>query len=226
MMKVGVMFFCILVLGCSSKEKKDENLEQKKVPAVKITYETKEPAIEKSFKEVQDSLRLILLESKPNESLKSSLLEELYIRGLVTEENGEILIPLPFDLHGLDCGAPDYYSTDLSFKIPSKNPIEFPEKIDVKLHEHGCVDNEKTINSQFIQKEKSQEYINYFSEELKSNLVIKKKGELYYYPHLKSNSISAKVIDEMFENGEFNDTIIAPYQSTAMTSNEYELFLQ
>ena len=30
----------------------------------------------------------------------------------------------------------------------------------------------------------------------------------------------------MFENGEFDDAEIAPYQSTVMTSNEYEHFIK
>jgi len=225
-MKKSILFFCLLLLACSSKEKEKETIEQVEVIPIEKNYETKATTIEMSFEELQDSLRKVLLNSKLNENLKSSLFQELYIRGLVVEENGEISFDLPFNLHGLDGGVPDCYSTDLSFKIPSNKPIEFPEKIDVKLHEYGCVDKEETIKSTFIQKEKSTEYLNYFSEDLQSNLVIKKNGELYYYPHLKSYSISVRAIDEMFENAEFDDAEIAPYQSTVMTSNEYERFLE
>ena len=108
-----------------------------------------------SFEEVQDSLKKVLLTSKQNENLKSSLFQELYIRGLVVEEFNEILFDLPFNLHGVDGGVPDCYSTDLTFKAPLNNPIELPVRIEVELHEYGCVDKEKTINSTFIQKEKS-----------------------------------------------------------------------
>ena len=113
---------------------------------------------------------------------------------------------------------------DANFRILSNEPVEFPNKIDFKLFEHGCVDEEETKNSVFKLKDKSQDYVNYFSEELKSNLIIKGNGDLYYYPHLNSNSISIKTIDKMFENSEFDDAEIAPYQSTVMTSNEYEKF--
>jgi len=59
-----------------------------------------------------------------------------------------------------------------------------------KLIEQGCIDKEEAKNSVFILKEESQDYLNYFSEELKSNLIIKRNSDLYYYPHLKPNYIS------------------------------------
>jgi len=228
LMKVSLVFFSLLVTSCSSKQKKEDTVVQNEEPATETIYETKDTttATEKSFEEVQDSLRKVLLDSKPNENLKSSILQELYLRGLVIQENDKILFNLPFNLHGLDCGAPDCYSTDISFSIPSNEPVEFPDKIDFKLFEHDCVDEEETKNSVFELKEKSQDYVNYFSREEKSNLIIKRNGDLYYYPHLKSNSIKIKTIDEMFENGEFDDAEIAPYQSTVMTSNEYEHFIK
>jgi hypothetical protein len=173
-MKISILFFVFLLFGCSSKEKEEETIKGVEVIPIEKNNETKATTVEMSFEEVQDSLRKVLLNSKLNENLKSSLFQELYIRGLVVEENDEISLDLPFNLHGLDGGAPDCYSTDLSFKIPSNTPIEFPEKIDVKLYQYGCVDQEETINSTFIQKEKSEEYVNYFSEELRSNLIIKK----------------------------------------------------
>ena len=227
-MRVLVILFSLLLTACSSQEKKEDKVKLIEVPKTEIKIDTKEAntIIEKSFEETQDSLRKVLLKSKLNKNLKSSLLQELYIRGLVAQENDEISFNLPFNLHGLDCGAPDCYSTDISFRIPSKEPIEFPDKIDFKLFEHGCVDEEETENSVFELKEKSQDYVNYFSEESKSNLIIKRNGDLYYYPHLKSNSISINTIDKMFENGKFEDAEIAPYQSTVMTSNEYEHFIK
>ena len=227
-MKVLIIFLSLLIISCSSKQNKEEIVVQNEEPTTEITYETKETttATEKSFEETQDSLRKVLLGSKPNENLKSSILQELYIRGLVVQENDEITFNLPFNLHGLDCGAPDCYTTDISFRISANEPIEFPDKIDFKLFEHGCVDKEETTNSVFELNEESQENVNYFSEELKSNLIIKRNGELYYYPHMKSSSIGVKTINEMFENGEFDDAEIAPYQSTVMTSNEYEHFIK
>lgn len=224
-MKVLLFLLSFLTFSCSSKEKRTEITEQNKVQAdLSTNEETEIINSELTSEETQDSLHNILLKSKPNENLKSSLLQELYIRGLVNQENDQIYFELPFNLHGLDCGAPDCYSTDISFKIVSVEPIEFPEYIDFKLNEHGCVDQERSINSIFKLKEKSNEYVNYFSEELKSNLIIKNK-ELYYYPHLNANYISVATIEKMFENNEFEDAEIAPYQSTVMISNEYEHFI-
>jgi hypothetical protein len=227
-MKMLVTFLSLMVIACSSKQQKEDALARTEVSAIESTYETKEAtdANEKRYEEVQDSLRKVLLDAKPNKNLTSSLLQEFYLRGLVIQENDQILFNLPFNLHGLDCGAPDCYSTDISFRIPSNEPIDFPNKIDFKLREYGCVDEEKTIKSTFALKEKSQEYVNYFSEELKSNLMIKRNGELYYYPHLQSRSISIKAIDEMFESGAFDEAEITPFQSTVMTSSEYEHFLK
>lgn len=225
--KVSAVLFSLLLFACSSKENKKETVEQVEVKADEKMHETNEvTTTEKSFEETQDSLRKVLLSFKPKENLKSSLLQEFYIRGLVNQKGDSIYFVLPFNLHGLDCGAPDCYSTDITFKIPSNEPIEFPDKIDFTLYEHGCIDIEKTKNSVFKLKENSVGYVNYFSEELKSNLIIKKNGELYYYPHLKTNSINVKTVNKMFENNEFEDAEIAPFQSTVMTSNEYEHFIK
>lgn len=225
--KAVILFFSLMIFSCSSKEKRTEITEENKVHVNLSTDKTKEAVnTQLTFEETQDSLRNVLLKSKPNENLKSSLLQELYIRGLVNQEGNKIFFELPFNLHGLDCRAPDCYSTDISFEIPLTEPIEFPDKINFKLYEYGCVEQEKSINSVLELKEKSTEYINYYSEELKSNLIIKRNGELYYYPHLKTNSIGIETIEKIFENYEFDDDEIVPYQSTVMTSNEYEYFIK
>ncbi len=179
------------------------------------------------FEETQDSLRKTLIKSKPNENLKSSILQELYIRGLVNQVNDKITFNLPFDLHGLDCGAPDCYSTDISFEITSNEPVQFPKTININLFEHGCVDQEISTKGVFNLVEESSEYINYFSKKFKSNLIIKKNGQIYYYPHGKTNTISVKTLDKMFENYEFEkENVIVPYQSTTMEKNEYQNFIE
>jgi len=181
----------------------------------------------KKFSETQDSLRTLLLNSKSNESIKTSILQELYIRDLVNQVNDDIIFNLPFDLHGLDCGAPDCYSTDISFKIPASNSILFPEKINFALYEHGCGERNISVNGIFELVEQSVEYVNYYSKELKSNLIIKAGTELYYYPHEKPSSVKAETIDYMFNTYEFEkENVIVPYRSSIMMSNEYEYFLR
>ena len=74
-MKVSLVFFSLLVISCSSKQKKEDTVVQNEEPATETIHETKDTttATEKSFEEVQDSLRKVLLDSKPNENLKSSM---------------------------------------------------------------------------------------------------------------------------------------------------------
>jgi hypothetical protein len=218
-----------MIFSCSSKEKRIGIAEPAETKTKLILSEVKEEVKpDLTFEETQDSLFKVLLKSKPNENLKSSILRELYIRGLVNQVDDKISFELPFNLHGLDCGAPDCYSTDISFKITSSESVEFPENINFELFEHGCVDQEKLIKGEFKLSEESTEFINYFSKELKSNLIIKRNGQLYYYPLERTSSVSSKTIDIMFESYEFEDAEIVPFQSTIMTSQSqnYEYFIK
>ena len=221
-------FFSLSIISCSSNQKNEDITVQDRESFTETFSNIKETttATGNQFEEVQDSLRQVLLDSKSNETLKAGLLQEFYLRALVDQKEDKVLFNLPFNIHGLDCGAPDCYSTDISFSIALSEPLEFPDKVDFKLIEQGCIDKEEAKNSVFILKEESQDYLNYFSEELKSNLIIKRNGDLYYYPHLKSNSINTETIDAMFETNGFDDADIVPYQSTVMTSNDYQQFIK
>tara|TARA_R110000850_G_scaffold277151_1_gene424813 strand:+ start:6858 stop:7526 length:669 start_codon:yes stop_codon:yes gene_type:complete len=182
---------------------------------------------ELTFTETQDSLRTLLLKSKPNENLKGSILQELYIRGLVNQVDDKISFELPFNLHGLDCLAPDCYTTFISFDIPAREPVAFPETINFSLSEYGCVEEEISINGVFERVEESPEYVNYFSKELKSNLIIKKDTGLYYYPHQNPYSVSVETVDKMFENYAFEkEDVIVPYRSNVMLISEYQHFIE
>jgi len=206
-MKVSILLFSLIILSCSSKERKsEENKAQTEINNSELT-----------LGQVKDSLLIARPKSKLNENLQSSLLAELYLKRLVSQQNNKILFQLPFNLHGLDCGAPDCYSTDIIFEIPSTEPIEFPENINLKLYERGCIEHEKSLNSIFKLKEKTTEYVNYFSEKLKSNLIIKRNGQLYYYPHQQENSVSVNAVEKMFAENEFEkENAIAPFRSTIM----------
>lgn len=233
-MKYSAILFLILCLSCSSdsNQKPITQTEQAAMnegfvdlPADSL-YEKVTASSEQTFDEWEDSLRNALMASKPNENLKSSVLQEVYIRGLANQVKDQFVFELPFDLHGFDCGAPDCYSTDLRFSIPATSPVTFPKTIEVSLFEHGCVEQEHTEEAQFELKENTPNLVNYFSAPLKSNLIIKKSGELYYYPHQQKTSVLAATLDERIENFDFEkEDKIAPYQSTTMTTVEYELFL-
>lgn len=223
-MKITFVLFTLLLISCSSKEKKDKVDNQWNV----LTEKTTPTKAKLSFEEAQDSLRKKLLKSKPNNNLKSSLLQELYIRGMVDQVGNKILFDLNFNLHGFDCGAPDCYSTNISFEIAAKEPIEFPDKINFELLEQGCgIENKNPTNGLFELVEVSTKYVNYYSKKQQSNLVILGEEKmLYYFPNTKPNTIKVRLLDQLFE--QYNDedpNAIVPYQSTTMTTNEYENFL-
>lgn len=210
------------MISCAVKEKK-------------VRIETKTEVLSEKedsfsiFEKMQDSLRIVILNSKPQANLKAIILQELYIRGLVNQIEGKIKFELPFNLHGFDCGAPDCYATHISFEITAKEPIQFPKKIDVKLREHGCgIEHDILENGVFELMEHSNEYVNYYSKKQQSNLVILgKKKKLYYFPDTQPNSIKVANIDTLFKNyNEEDPNAIAPYQSTKMTSNTYEKFIK
>ena len=229
-MKIPFLFICLLIISCSSNVNKEGISEQTEVVSEKnITKNDKITKEELTFEETQDSLRTLLLNSKPNKNLKSSILQELYIRGLVNQINDKIIFEIPFNLHGFDCEAPDCYSTDITFEIIAKEPIEFPKTINFKLSEYGCgIENEISENGIFELVEQSPKYVNYYSKKQHSNLVILgEKSKLYYFPNTKPNSIKVELIDKIFdENNEEDENAILPYQSTIMTTNVYENFIE
>lgn len=229
-MKITFLLLSLLIISCSTKEKKQENNEKTEAVSEKVALKSEKiDRSELSFEETQKSLRKQLLNAKPNENLKFSMLQELYIRGLVNQVNDKIKFELPFNLHGFDCGAPDCYSTDITFEIPTRKPIEFPKTVDFNLVEHGCgMEMEIAKDGIFKLVELAPEYVNYYSEKYGSNLVILgEKRKLYYFPDTKRNSIKANSIDKILEAYDDEDeNAIVPYQSTVMTTNEYENFIE
>ena len=229
-MKHTFFILSLLIAACSSKEKKEDNHEHKEVITKKIITETNELKEEElTFAEIQDSLRIQLLNSKPNENLKSSILQELYIKGLVNQIKDKIRFDLPFNLHGFDCGAPDCYSTDILFEFTASYPIVFPKNIDFQLVEHGCgIEKNIKENGVFELVEQTLTYVNYYSKNQKSNLIIiGDKRELYYFSDTKPNSIKVDLIEKLFEEYDEEDPkFTEPYQSTTMRNNDYGDFIR
>ncbi|MDP8051245.1 hypothetical protein [Pasteurella atlantica] len=178
-----------------------------------------------TFEEEQEAIRQLLLNSKPNENIKSNpILQDLYIKGLVKQIDNKIHFNIPFNLHGLDCGAPDCYSSDLTFEIIATTPIQFPKKIDFTLLEHGCgIENAILKKGVFELVEASPKYVNYYSKQQNSHLVIQERA-VYYFPDTKPNEIKVKSIKKIFKEGD-EDKI--PYQSTIMNAvySEFEFLL-
>ncbi|NME70081.1 hypothetical protein [Flammeovirga aprica] len=152
-----------------------------------------------------------------SEDIISKLIEV----GFVTIQNDKISFELPFDLHEMDCGAPDCYTTMVRFSIPHQKTILFPPQISVELEEDGCMDNLERYKGEFILKEQTDSFINYYSDELQSNLIIKTGGEVYYYPHEMKKSVSVQQLNEMFESFRFEDEGVAvPYRISKLVSGQ------
>ena len=201
MKKIAIILFGLITLSCFSQENLTERYLQK-----------------------QDSLRNELLNTKKDSLLIGTVFEEHYLRGLVKNEKECLKFKLPFNLHGPDCGAPDCYTTELTFEIPNEHPLELPKKITITGTEFGCVES-NNWTSKFELIESNTKLANYFSAELKSNLFFTKNGNLIYFPHEKSKSINLTELNKMYEGWEFDDAEIAPYKSTIMERMDYESFV-
>ena len=228
-MKLSFIFFFLLIISCVYKEDKKGFIENTKSTSDKIITKNKEltqPNL--TFEEIQDSLRIQLLNSKPNKNLKASILQEMYLKRLVNQVNNKIVFHIHFNLHSFDCGAPDCYSTDISFEFPASEPIVFPQKIDFNIYEHGCgIKNEIKETGTFQLAEQSSNYINYYSKKQQSNLIIiEDRKKLYYFPDTKPNAIKVDLIEKLFEGyDEINPKFTEPYQSTTMRNNDYNDFI-
>ena len=172
-----------------------------------------------------------MLDSKPDENLKNSLLAELYLRNLIHRNKEVIEFNLVFDLHGFDCGAPDCYSTTIKFNIPYVKPVSFPKTILFSFEEEGCtIDKEISREGIFQLQEESEIGVNYYSKSEKSNLVIQKEGtrtNLYYFPNTTKGKIQLKSINQFIESiDEISEESKVPYTSVVMNMYDYSIFVQ
>lgn len=218
-----------LFLACSSNSERTSTEPEIEANSQTAELPTESQLASKQFdwEDYQDSLRTELLNSKPNNFLKGSLIEELYIRNVVTLSEDSIYFEIPFNLHGFDCGAPDCYSTDMKFGFPHENKLEFPNRIVYSIHEHGCVDTESRLTSDMILLNQNNRFISYYSPEQRGNLIIigndKRKEYVYYFLDVEQDSIKADQISKLLLN--LPDTASAPYRSTQLLTLEYENFM-
>lgn len=175
----------------------------------------------------QDSLRIELLNSKPDNFLKGSLLEELYIRDVVIESNDSLHFKFSFDLHGFDCGAPDCYSTELRFGFPHNNKLEFPNNLDYLIYDTGCLVSELPPHGTMTLFDQNDNFVHYYSSFHETNLLIvgddQRKEYVYYFWELQPDVIQPNLISELINK--LPDTALAPYRSTQLLTQEYERFL-
>lgn len=184
-----------------------------------------------NWEKYQDSLRSEILNGKENKILKESFLQEMYIRNVATISNDNLTLNIPFNLHGPDCGAPDCYSTDISFSFKLGDELIFPKNIEFNEHEHGCVDKEQKFSGKFHLLEETQNHVIYYSSKPKRTLVLfssnKENGTTaFYFTGLEEDRINGQNVYHITK--EYNDedkNSIYPFTSWVLTTNEYENFM-
>lgn len=183
-----------------------------------------------NWKQHQDSLREFILNSKESEILKNSFLQEMYIRDVVALKNNRVHINIFFDIHGLDCGAPDCYQTELYFNFELGDSLKFPKKVPFTVHEYGCIENGINLNDLFQLKEENENIVIYTSSKGKCVLVLfsnndKSGNYAYYFDDIDLDLINVRNIMNILNQQEEEDAII-PYKSWLLSINEYENFLK
>ena len=78
------------------------------------------------YESYQRAVRKLVLQQMKYSILKNTSLEEFYLQGFANTTEDSIKVHLPFNLHTFDCGAPDCYTTEVSFRLTNKKPIVFP----------------------------------------------------------------------------------------------------
>jgi hypothetical protein len=182
----------------------------------------------KDWNRREDSLRNEVAKTKPNKILKESFLQELYLKDVATVEDNMVLVKLPFDLHYPDCGAPDGYTTEVSFSLRLEEPMVFPETLPFREHEYGFVEKEFEINDNFILSEKTDRLVVYYCLKYKRTLVLfngnrkyeTSRSGAYYFSGLKRNAITDKVIDDIVYNCVEMDEVYCPFMNHKL-SNPY-----
>ncbi|MCL2011913.1 MAG: hypothetical protein FWG75_03885 [Cystobacterineae bacterium] len=183
-----------------------------------------------SWGEYQAYLRNEILKRMDNQILKESFLQEMYIRNVVRISNDELFVLIPFNLHSLDCGAPDCYSTDVSFSFKLGNTLRFPEILAFQEHEHGCVPQETTLSGHFQKIENTEQYLIYHSEEHKRTLVLLnnplRRTAAYYFRNAERDTLSGQNLFEIIENySDDEPQDLELLRSWVLTTPEYSLFL-
>lgn len=179
----------------------------------------------------QDFLRCKILKHKKNRILKDSFLQEIYIRNLTEVYNDSVFVTIPFNVHSNDCGAPDCYTTKVSFSLKLTSTLTFPKTMQFNEEVYGCINQHEKFSGVFQLIEQTSKHIIYHSSKHKRTLVLfssyKENGtSAYYFTDVNRNSINGKNIytirDEYKESDPQSNY---PFTSTILNTPEYEHFL-
>ncbi|MBX2841592.1 MAG: hypothetical protein KTR26_07455 [Flammeovirgaceae bacterium] len=235
MLKSPFSIFLLLLFlnGCNKTEIKKEIINKKvNIDTKKEKIQSTIPTVKSSlpWDKLQDSLRTELLNQKDNEFLKSSILQELYLRNLVHQEKDSIHINIPFNLHEFDCSAPDCYTTHLKFSFKAEKKFQIPEHIPFLEFEQGCIPSSDTISGIFELSESNDNAVTFYNEKQQKLLIILKEDQrkefAYYFIGVPLKSITTQTLDHFFEEfNEEDENALVPYRSSSLIKNDYWEFL-
>ncbi|WP_196887607.1 DUF2268 domain-containing putative Zn-dependent protease [Aureivirga sp. CE67] len=155
-----------------------------------------------------------------NKVLKGTILEKLAEEEFVIKNKDSLEFNLPFNLHSLDCGAPDCYTSTVFFKIKISDSLVFPKEFPFSFQESGChVKDSTQIKSVFRKVEETNDFVNYYSKKRKSNLIIGRAGELYYILSSDSNNVKIQNLEKQFDHAEQENSKTEIYKNFIMNRN-------
>lgn len=176
----------------------------------------------------KDSLRQVLSNQKPNAVLKSSFLEELYIRGVVNPDGFQLKFEIHFDLHGYDCGAPDCYVNHFEFGfLWDKESVNFPDTLLILDRQTGCLE-QKITKKTFIKQNENAANVIYYSEEHRQYLVLGSTSSHVGFAlcfddkpkdYMDLNNLKKRTQQPQKESD-------APFRSLQTETIEYDLFIR
>lgn len=147
-----------------------------------------------------------------NNSVLNMLKQDMWDKCLDT-----IYFKLPFDLHSNDCGTPDCYITYLSFSLKISDNLKMPKTLIVNISEEGCIE-EKVVNKhvEFSLFEQNNKFVNYYSENESSTLIISKKAILsnfiYYFPDFDGSNLKFNELENLLLNHKNDSVNVETYQ--------------
>jgi hypothetical protein len=180
------------------------------------------------YSKTQDSLRNVLLSNKPDEQIKQSVFQELYIRNVINVTNNVLLFTIHLNLHAWDCGASDDYSNTLTFTIQKEQLNTIPNKLTISEKTHGEKIKTTTTQVKLELIKQRTDFIIYHNEKMRKTLIIFKNIDkvgtaLYYFQNLAKSTLQKKDVYAIIK--EATDSDDAPFRAHVL-QEPYEHFLQ
>ena len=188
------------------------------------------------YESYQRAVRKLVLHQMKYSILKNTCLEEFYLQGFAKTTKDSIKVHLPFNLHTFDCGAPDCYTTEVSFRLTNEKNIIFPDSLPFHEEQSGCMENYQ-FSDVYELIETTHKHVIYHCPTKRRTLVLyfpKIKGcwsgDAYYFVGVTRKRFNGKNIYTVREN--YNDNKPesewnkVPYMITNFNRLEYEFMLK